>query len=735
MSELMTEKQTLVQKGKSSMLKRTPVVQAFLRLQLLFEQEAELPRKPFERPAFQRVGEFLSPWLHKIWINMRACCSALGFMEWSLAGVGECARVGDRFLSTVQQCLGKWLRDNLIEGLRSGIQTSFYTCDYTTKPALTCGPVLRHLTVGMQRLEEKMKIEAETLEFQRVMQCPEPRTTTTPAMSPEAQEARKRLCRLWTSANHAVMHGHCLMAIHMLTGREVIRTHVFWRLMLKRVVWGVFQQIGSQRDGGNEVGEIQVPLTDVAMAVASSDRKETGERVTAVDSTLAVGSPSESRADLNPERGKAVDSTLAAGSPSESRADLNPENTGSLELRTTSFYEDYLHRGEEEPLKSMNFYVYGMHVSCVHIQQVGNRMSHVAEFDFAPHYGKSKFYVQVLHQAPRVPYLHGITMPTKEKDPEMWAAVHIGLLRAHKCLGSEKCGQAAGVQHLRKIPTRRRHRIAVAGTDVRRLEDKTRVLAEWRATEAEMQTLADRADVFGLQLLFCLNFSCIFPLEAFCMSSFFVLRNLADICVFCCDAFWHVRSSCPKRFAFHVEVKLRLAKRCPTVVDTAAVREFTVPGVQHRSETLQFLVGLFRRLQATFGEMSSSMPCDRQEKSCEVLCGASFQSACAAKHFGLCRCSRGWRPGGYNDRQYTWTFCSHWRRTWPWGPSAKVFIRLASGTIVFCRVRCSDFPRGECKFGFDVGSSQTSSTSTDASHWRRWTTRFGFACRVCGGAG
>ena len=33
------------------------------------------------------------------------------------------------------------------------------------------------------------------------------------------------------------------MAIHMLTGREVLRTHVFWRLMLKRVLWGVFEEM------------------------------------------------------------------------------------------------------------------------------------------------------------------------------------------------------------------------------------------------------------------------------------------------------------------------------------------------------------------------------------------------------------------------------------------------------------------------------------------------------------
>ena len=35
-----------------------------------------------------------------------------------------------------------------------------------------------------------------------------------------------------------------------------------------------------------------------------------------------------------------------------------------------------------------------------------------------------------------------LLMPTKEKNPEMWEAVHIAVLRKHHCLGSKCCGQA-----------------------------------------------------------------------------------------------------------------------------------------------------------------------------------------------------------------------------------------------------------------------------------------------------
>ena len=119
-------------------------------------------RKPFQTRATQRVGEVLSVWLSAMSCRMMSwCCKALNFVEMSTLGAGDCDRIRDRFLPDTKRCLHAWLRENLVEGLRSGIQTSFYTCDYTTKPALTCGPVLRHLTVGMQRLEERMQMEAE----------------------------------------------------------------------------------------------------------------------------------------------------------------------------------------------------------------------------------------------------------------------------------------------------------------------------------------------------------------------------------------------------------------------------------------------------------------------------------------------------------------------------------------------------------------------------------------------
>ena len=121
---------------------------------------------------------------------------------------------------------------------------------------------------------------------------------------------------------------------------------------------------------------------------------------------------------------------------------------GEEQRRTTSFYEDYLHRGEVEPLASMSFYTYGMHVSCVHIAKTAGNV--FGEYDFAPHYNKRKEYVQVLHPVPRIPYLHGVTCPSKAKDAEIWSAAHLALFCKHHCSDAKKCSHTEAVRHIPK---------------------------------------------------------------------------------------------------------------------------------------------------------------------------------------------------------------------------------------------------------------------------------------------
>ena len=53
------------------------------------------------------------------------------------------------------------------------------------------------------------------------------------ALTKLENEARRRLIRQATAANQAIVKGNCLMVMQMLTGREVLRTHFPWQLMMK----------------------------------------------------------------------------------------------------------------------------------------------------------------------------------------------------------------------------------------------------------------------------------------------------------------------------------------------------------------------------------------------------------------------------------------------------------------------------------------------------------------------
>ena len=54
----------------------------------------------------------------------------------------------------------------LIEAIRSAVQTGLYVCDYTTKPNMTCAPLLTHLRDGMQHLSDEIEGEDQRKRFQ-----------------------------------------------------------------------------------------------------------------------------------------------------------------------------------------------------------------------------------------------------------------------------------------------------------------------------------------------------------------------------------------------------------------------------------------------------------------------------------------------------------------------------------------------------------------------------------------
>ena len=121
-------------------------------------------------------------------------------------GAAELPRVGDARLSFDARHLRLEIIESITEGVRSGIQTAFYTCDYSTKPNMTCAPLLKHLAHGMDALEKQMRAEEEAERLQSMIEKGFLSTTQeslqkkeSPAaksLDKEQDVARRRLIRL-----------------------------------------------------------------------------------------------------------------------------------------------------------------------------------------------------------------------------------------------------------------------------------------------------------------------------------------------------------------------------------------------------------------------------------------------------------------------------------------------------------------------------------------------------------
>ncbi len=128
-----------------------------------------------------------------------------------------------------------------------------------------------------------------------------------------------------------------------------------------------------------------------------------------------------------------------AGLPAPAASRRAP-GRAKLRLRNDTFYDDYLHRGRQEPFTHMSYYDYGVHVRVV----PGDPHDLCCnQYAFVAHHGKHDNYVQELRPAPVVPYINGFTMPTEEKDAEANACFKQLLLRPHRCRGPEQCRRIA----------------------------------------------------------------------------------------------------------------------------------------------------------------------------------------------------------------------------------------------------------------------------------------------------
>ena len=145
----------------------------------------------------------------------------------------------------------RYVKRIIVDCMKSSIQVMFYACDYSTKPNMTCAPLLVAMRDGIRRLEAQLQAEEEDARVAELQASAmpsrfNPASSSTPThlekakrrvLTKQENEARRRLIRQATAANQAVVKGNCLMAMQLLTRREVLRTHFPWQLMMKHCMW------------------------------------------------------------------------------------------------------------------------------------------------------------------------------------------------------------------------------------------------------------------------------------------------------------------------------------------------------------------------------------------------------------------------------------------------------------------------------------------------------------------
>jgi len=121
---------------------------------------------------------------------------------------------------TAVRRFARWVRSVIVDGMKNTIQTTFYACDYSTKPNMTCAPLLVAVRDGIHRLEETMQQEEEDAKSAELAATGGAKTV--PETADKAQktsacrprtltkledEARRRLIRQATAANQAIVKG------------------------------------------------------------------------------------------------------------------------------------------------------------------------------------------------------------------------------------------------------------------------------------------------------------------------------------------------------------------------------------------------------------------------------------------------------------------------------------------------------------------------------------------------
>lgn len=256
---------------------------------------------------------------------------------------GEC--IGDRLLSPAERRFKQYVRAMLVEAMAATQASTFYACDYPTKPNMTCAPLLENLQNGMRKLEqtlaeerEKERLEelratsvslemradgasvsahieyagkekphaAEAVQFAaagadasgtRSDAASAATQKKGRAMTKLEREASHRLIRQVTAMQSAQVQGHCLMIMQVLTRREVIKSHFAWQLQVRQPMWRAFEYQRQLEGLSSQAAAGPVPISTLEVDVAPAGETAGDEHV--VDADVADLSKNSDDADEN----------------------------------------------------------------------------------------------------------------------------------------------------------------------------------------------------------------------------------------------------------------------------------------------------------------------------------------------------------------------------------------------------------------------------------------------------
>ncbi len=197
---------------------------------------------------------------------------------------------------------------------------------------------------------------------------------------------------------------------------------------------------GSDAETAAEAGEEKISRSAPGAAANDPDQHAIGKL------SQSMSRDEDDRAGVLAEEGIAHAVPEATAPAAHAAKGSEIAHKVRLRMRNETFYDDYLHRGcfeiseygllVDTPLRDMSYYDYGAHVR---IEPGDPDDLGPNQFAFARHHWKYDNYVQELRAAPVVPYIHGFTMPTHEKDAEINACFKQSLLRPHHCKGRGHC--------------------------------------------------------------------------------------------------------------------------------------------------------------------------------------------------------------------------------------------------------------------------------------------------------